>query len=46
MLSWVFFLGCAVAVAHYYAMGSAVELVGVVVVSLFLMKLLSSRRAH
>jgi hypothetical protein len=40
----VFFLGCALAVAHYYGWGSMAELLGVVTIAFCLMRVLSSRR--
>jgi hypothetical protein len=44
LVNLIFFLGCALAVAHYYGLGSTLELLAAVAVGL--MRLLSNRRVH
>jgi hypothetical protein len=46
LVSLMFFLGCALMVAHYYGLGSMVQLLGAVAVALGLMRVLSSKRIH
>ncbi len=46
LVNLIFFLGCALVVAHYYALGSMVQLLGAVGVALVLMRVLSSKRIH
>lgn len=46
MVNLMLFLGCALAVAHYYGLGSLVQLTAVVAVALGLMRVLSGRRVH
>jgi hypothetical protein len=46
LVNLILFLGCALAVAHYYGLGSTVELLGAVAVVLGLMRVLSGRRVH
>ncbi len=44
LVNLVFFLGCALVVAHYYGLGSTIELLAAVCVGIFLMRVLSRRR--
>ena len=46
LVNLIFFPGCALVVAHYYALGSMVQLLGAVAVALGLMRVLSGRRIH
>jgi hypothetical protein len=46
LLNLVFFLGCALAVAHYYGLGSMLELLAVVAVALGLMRVLSGKHPN
>jgi hypothetical protein len=46
LVNLIFFPGCALVVAHYYALGSMVQLLGAVGVALVLMRVLSSKRIH
>jgi len=46
LVNLVFFLGCALAVARYYGLGSMVQLLGAVAVAVGLMRVLSSKRIH
>jgi hypothetical protein len=40
----LFFLGCALVVAHYYGIGSAIGLLAAVGVAALMMRLLSKKR--
>jgi hypothetical protein len=42
----ILFLGCALAVAHYYGLGSTVQWLGAVAVAVGLMRVLSGRRVY
>lgn len=46
LINLIFFVGCGLAVAHYYGLGSTVELLAAVVFGVFLVRLLSSRRIN
>lgn len=46
LVSLVFFVGCALGVAHHYGMGSTLQLLGVVIVATGLMRLLSTKRLN
>jgi hypothetical protein len=46
LVSLVFFLGCALAVAHYYALGSTVQLLGAIIIAFGLMRLLRGKRIN
>ena len=44
LVNLVFFLGCALAVAHYYGLGSMGQVLAAVAVTAGLMRLLSGKR--
>jgi hypothetical protein len=46
LVNLIFFVGCALAVAHYSGLGSTVELLIAVSVAVGLMRLLSSKRLN
>jgi hypothetical protein len=46
LVNLVFFVGCALLVAHYYGLGSTIELLAVVAVAGGLMRVLSGKRIN
>jgi len=44
LVNLILFLGCALVIAHYYGLGSLVQLTAGVAVALGLMRMLSSKR--
>jgi hypothetical protein len=42
----IFFLGCALAAAHYYGWASAIQVFAAVAITLGLMRILSSKRLN
>jgi len=46
LMTVVIFLGCALAVAQYYGLGSTLQLLAALAVALGLMRLLSGKRVH
>jgi hypothetical protein len=46
LVNLVFFLGCALAVSHYYGMASAVQLLTAIAITFGLMRILSSKRIN
>jgi hypothetical protein len=46
LVNLTLFLGCALAVAHYYGLGSLFQLSAGVAVALGLMRVLSSKSSH
>jgi hypothetical protein len=44
LVNLVFFVGCALLVAHYYGLGSTIELLVAVAVAVGLMRVLSKKR--
>ncbi len=46
LVNGIFFMGCALAVARYYGLGSTVQLLAALAIALGLMRLLSGRRVH
>jgi hypothetical protein len=46
LVNLILFLGCALAIAHYYGLVSMVQLLAAVAVALGLMRVLSGKRIH
>ncbi len=46
LVNLVFFLGCVLAVAHYYGMASGIQMLAAVAVTFGLMRVLSSKRIN
>jgi len=46
LVNIIFFLGCALAVARYYGLATAVQALGAVLVTFGLMRILSRRRIN
>jgi hypothetical protein len=44
LVNLIFFVGCALALAHYYGWGAALQLLAAVAVALGLMRVLSSKK--
>jgi len=46
LVNLVFFLGCALAVAHYYALGTTIQLLAAVAIAFGLMRVLRGKRIN
>ena len=46
LVNLIFFLGCGLAVAHYYALGSTIQLLAAVAIAFGLLRVLSGKRLN